>query len=98
MLGLIHVTEEKPSLVERFRTSDRHYVTAVEGILLEMAAQACAAAVRRSSSAGVSHVLRVSVTAPEHARFQWVQQHDGLVPECRVTGGLGTPKNPYAMK
>ena len=33
---------------------------------------------------GVSHVLRVRVTAPEHVRSQWVQQHDGLVYESAV--------------
>jgi cytidylate kinase len=87
MLDLIHVTEEKPSLVERFRTSDRHYVTAVEGILLEMAAHDNVVLCGRGAAfilSGVSHVLRVRVTAPEHVRSQWVQQHDGLVHESAL--------------
>jgi len=38
-LDLIRVTEEKPSLLERFMTSERHFVLAIEGILLEKAAR-----------------------------------------------------------
>ena len=82
MLELVHVTEEKPSLVERFRASDRHYVTAIEGILLEMAAQDNVVLCGRGAAfvlGKVSHVLRVRVTAPEPTRAQRVQQQDGLV-------------------
>jgi cytidylate kinase len=87
ILDLVHVTEEKPSLVERFRTSDRHYVTAVEGILLEMAAQDNVVLCGRGAAfvlSKESHVLRVRVTAPEHVRAQWVQQTDGLVRESAL--------------
>src|SRR5216683_2891655 len=87
MLDLIHVTEEKPSLMERFRTSDRHYVTAVEGIVLEMAAHDNVVLCGRGAAfvlSRVPHVLRVRVTAPEHVRSQYVQQHDGLVHESAL--------------
>jgi cytidylate kinase len=87
MPDLVHVTEEKPSLVERFRTSDRHYVTAVEGILLEMAAHDNVVLCGRGAAfvlGRVSHVLRVRVTAPEHVRSLWVQEHDGLVHESAL--------------
>lgn len=86
-LDLIHVTEEKPRLRERFTASDRHYVTAVEGILLEMAARDNVVLCGRGATfvlSGIPHVLRVRVTAPEHVRAQWVQQHDGLVPEAAL--------------
>ena len=86
-LDLIHVTEEKPSLLERFRASDRHYVTAVEAILLEMAARDNVVLGGRGAAFALSripHVLRVRVTAPEHVRAQWVQQHDGLLYEAAL--------------
>src|SRR5260370_34253232 len=35
LLPLIHVTEERPKLLERFRRSERPYVAAVEASLLE---------------------------------------------------------------
>ena len=87
MLDLVHVTEEKPSLLERFRASDRHYVMAVEGILLEMAAHDNVVLCGRGAAFvlnKVPHVLRLRVTAPEPVRAQWVQQHDGLVHESAL--------------
>jgi cytidylate kinase len=81
-LDLIHVTEEKPGLLERFRTSDRHFVAAIEAILLEMAARDSAVLCGRGAAfvlSRVPHVLRVRITAPEDLRAQRVQQRDGLV-------------------
>src|SRR4029453_15707719 len=67
MLELVHFTEGTPSLVERFRASDRHYVTAIEGILLEMAAQDNVVLCGRGAAfvlGKVSHALRGAVRAP----------------------------------
>lgn len=89
MLDLIHITEKKPSLLERFRGSERHHVTAIEAILLEMAARDNVVLCGRGVAfalGGIPNVLRVRVTAPESVRAQRVQQHDGLVYEaaCNV--------------
>jgi len=86
-LDLIHVTEEKPGLLERFRANERHYATAVEAILLELAARDNVVLCGRGAAFFLSrfpHVLRVRVTAPEGMRAQWVQQHDGLVYEAAL--------------
>lgn len=85
MLDLVHVTEEKPSLLERFRGSERHHVTAVEAILLEMAARDNVVLCGRGVAfvlRGCPNVLRVRVTAPESVRAQRVQQHLGLIHEA----------------
>jgi cytidylate kinase len=82
LLDLIHVTEEKPRLLERVRANERHYAAAVEAILLEMAARDNVVLCGRGAAFFLSklpHVLRVRVTAPEGVRAQWVHQHDGLV-------------------
>ena len=82
LLDLIHVTEEKPRLLERVRANERHYAAAVEAILLEKAARDNVVLCGRGAAFFLSkfpHVLRVRVTAPEDVRAQWVQQHDGLV-------------------
>jgi len=86
-LGLIHVTEEKPGFLERFRASERHYVAAVEAILLEMAANDNVVLCGRGAAfvlSRIPHVLRVRITAPERMRAQHVQQHDGLVHEAAL--------------
>lgn len=86
-LDLIHVTEEKPSLMERFRTSERHFVAAIEAILLEMAARDGAVLCGRGAAfvlSTVPHVLRVRITAPEVLRAQRVQQRNGLVHEAAL--------------
>lgn len=86
-LDLIHVTEEKPGLLERFRTSERHFVAAIEAILLEMAANDCAVLCGRGAAfvlGRIPHVLRVRITAPQDLRAQRVQQRDGLVHEAAV--------------
>ena len=86
-LNLIRVTEEKPSLLERFMTSERHFVLAVEVILLEKAAHDAAVLCGRGAAfvlSRIPHVLRVRITAPEALRAQRVQQRDGLVYEAAV--------------
>ncbi len=86
-LDLIHVTEEKPGLLERVRTSDRHHATAVEATLLEMAARDNVVLCGRGAAfflSRIPHVLRVRVTAPEGVRAQRVHQRDGLLYEAAL--------------
>jgi len=84
---LIHVTEEKPGLLERFVASERHFVLAIEAILLEKAARDAAVLCGRGAAfvlSRIPHVLRVRITAPEALRAQRVQQRDGLVHEAAL--------------
>lgn len=86
-LDLIHVTEEKPSLLERFVTSERHFVLAIEAILQEKAAHGAAVLCGRGAAfvlSRIPQVLRVRITAPEAVRAQRVQQQDGLVYEAAL--------------
>jgi cytidylate kinase len=81
-LDLIHVTEAKPGLLERVRANERHYATAVEAVLLAIAARDNVVVCGRGAAFFLGrfpHVFRVRVTAPEGVRAQRVQQHDGLV-------------------
>jgi len=84
-MDLIHVTEEKPGLLERFMTSERHFVLAIEAILLEKAAHDNAVLCGRGAAFllnRIPHVLRVRITAPDALRAQRVQQRDGLIHEA----------------
>lgn len=86
-VNLVHVTEEKPSLLERFRASERDHAMAVEAVLLEMATRDNVVLCDRGAPFILSrfpHVLRVRIAAPEGIRAQWVQQHDGLVYEAAL--------------
>ena len=89
VMDLAHVTEEKPTLWERFSDTQRRYLTTVEATLLEMAARDDVILSGRGSTillSKVPHVLRVRVTAPERVRAQRVEQQRGLTPEA--AGGL----------
>ncbi len=87
LLALIRVTEERPRLLERFRHSERHSVTAVEASLLEMAARDNVVLCGRGAAfvlRGIPHVLRVRIDAPEPVRARRVHQQDGLTVEAAV--------------
>jgi cytidylate kinase len=85
VMDLLHATEEKPTLWDRFRQSQRRYTTYVEAIVLEMAARERVVLVGRASTvilADVPHALRVRVIAPETLRADRVQREHGLTPEA----------------
>jgi len=86
-IDLVHVTEEKPSLLERIRDTYRQYVVSVEAILLEMASRDNVILSGRGATvvlAKITHVLRVRITAPETVRAERVRQRMGLTPEASL--------------
>jgi cytidylate kinase len=81
VMELRHATEEKPTLWERFRQSQRRYMTYVEAIVLEMAARGHVVLVGRASTiilGDIPHALRVRVIAPERVRADRVEREQGL--------------------
>lgn len=67
-MELQHVTEEKPTLWERFTDSKRHYLSYVEATIFEMAARGSAVLVGHGAAVilrELRQVLRVRITAPE---------------------------------
>jgi cytidylate kinase len=81
VMELRHATEEKPTLWDRFRQSQRRYMTYVEAIVLEMAARGNVVLVGRASTVilgDVTHALRVRVIAPERMRADRVERQQGL--------------------
>lgn len=85
MMELAHVTEEKPTLWERFIDTDRRYMTYVEAIVLELAAHDNVVLAGRGAAfllGKMRHVFRVRVTAPEQVRTTRVEQQQGLVPDA----------------
>jgi cytidylate kinase len=85
VMELAHVTEEKPTLWERFIDTKRRYMTYVEAIVLEMAARDNVVLAGRGSVfllGKMPHVLRVRVIAPERVRTARVEQQLGLVPDA----------------
>jgi cytidylate kinase len=85
VMDLKHATEEKPSLWDRFRQSQRRYMTYVEAIVLEMAARDHVVLVGRASTVilgDVPQALRVRVTAPEPVRASRVEREHGLTAEA----------------
>jgi cytidylate kinase len=84
---LTHATQDKPTLWDRFRQSQRRYKTYVEAIVLEMAARDNVVLVGRASTVilrEVPHALRVRVIAPEHVRAQRIEREQGLTPEAAL--------------
>ncbi len=78
---LHHVTDERPTLWERFTHTERVYRTWVEAIIWELAARDRVVLVGRGSAfvlKGVRHALRVRVTAPESVRAVRVREQEGL--------------------
>lgn len=84
VMDLHHVSEEKPTLWERFSDSTRHYVSCLEATILETAARGGAVLVGHGAAIilrEIPHVLRVRVTAPESLRAMRARQHQGLADE-----------------
>jgi cytidylate kinase len=80
-MELQRVTEEKPTLWERFSNSTQHYLSCVEATIFELAAQGPAILVGHGAAImlrEIPHVLRVRVTAPEPIRVVRVRDQQGL--------------------
>jgi cytidylate kinase len=87
VMDLRHAIEEKPTLWDRFRQSQRRYMAYVEAIVLEMAARDNVVLVGRASTvilADVPHALRVRVIAPESTRALRLEREQGLTPEAAL--------------
>jgi cytidylate kinase len=81
VMDLHHVSEEKPTLWERFSDSTRHYVSCIEATILEMAARDEAVLVGHGAAIilrEIPHVLRVRVCAPESLRASRARHGQGL--------------------
>ena len=87
VMELAHVTEEKPTLWERFTDTKRRYLTYVEAILLEMAARDNVILSGRGATillGKVRHAFRVRITASEAVRARRVEQLHGLVGDAAL--------------
>jgi cytidylate kinase len=81
--ALAHVTEEKPTLWERVADTQRHYLTFIESIVLEMATRDNVVLSGRGAPfilRDVPHVLRVRFTAPVAVRARRVAASERLAP------------------
>jgi cytidylate kinase len=81
VMDLRHATEERPTLWDRFRQSQRRYLTYVEATVLEMAARDNVVLIGRASTVilrDVPHALRVRVIAPERVRAERIERQLGL--------------------
>ena len=81
VMDLHHVSEEKPTLWERFSDSTRRYVSCIEATILEMAARDEAVLVGHGAAIilrEIPHVLRVRVGAPEALRAMRARDRQGL--------------------
>jgi cytidylate kinase len=87
-VGELHqVTEERPSLWERFTDSKRRYLLYVEASVFEMAARGRVVIVGHGSTImlrDVPHALRVRVSAPERARVERIRESRGLSDEAAL--------------
>lgn len=78
---LQQVTEERPSLWERFTDSKRRYLLYVEASVFEMAVRDRVVIVGHGAAImlrDIPHALRVRVSAPERARVERVRQTHGV--------------------
>ena len=85
LMELEHVTEEKPSLWDRFTDTKRRYLTYVEAIVFEMAARDNVILSGRGATIflrRVRHALRVRITAPERVRAYRVEHQQELTSEA----------------
>lgn len=81
VMDLTHVTEEKPTLWERFADTKRHYLAYVEATIYEMALRDKVILSGRGATlllASVRHALRVRVDAPPRLRAERVARRDGM--------------------
>jgi cytidylate kinase len=84
VMDLQHVSEEKPTLWERFSDSTRHYVSCIEATIFEMATRDEAVLVGHGAAIvlrEIPHVLRVRVDAPEALRAMRIRYRQGLADE-----------------
>lgn len=84
-MELEHVTEEKPTILERFTETTRRYLTYVEAIVWEMAARDNVVLSGRGAPfvlQKVRHALRVRIASPEHQRAKRVENQQGLTPDA----------------
>lgn len=85
VMDVRHAIEEKPTLWDRFRQSQRRYMTYVEAIVLEMAARERVVLVGRASTVilgDVPHALKVRIIAPERRRAERLEREQGLTAEA----------------
>ena len=78
---LRQVTEERPSLWERFTDSKRRYLLYIEASVFEMAMRDRMVIVGHGAAImlrEIRHALRVRVSAPERERVERVRQAEGL--------------------
>ena len=78
---LRQVTEERPSLWERFTDSKRRYLLYIEASVFEMAMRDRMVIVGHGAAImlrEIRHALRVRVSAPERDRVERVRQSEGL--------------------
>jgi cytidylate kinase len=84
IMDLRHATEERPTLWDRFRQSQRRYLAYVEATILELAARDNVVLVGRASTiilGDVPHALRVRVIASERVRAERIERQQGLTAE-----------------
>jgi cytidylate kinase len=87
LMELEHVTEEKPSLWDRFTDTRRRYLTYVEAIVFEMAARDNVILSGRGATIflrRVRHALRVRITAAERVRAYRVEHQHELTSEAAL--------------
>ena len=82
--ALEHVTEERPTLWERFTETQQRYLTFIEAIIWELAARDNVILSGRGGPfvlRNVRHALRVKITAPAGVRAKRAERQ-GLTPEA----------------
>ena len=81
VMDVRHATEERPTLWDRFRQSQRRYQAYVEATVLELATHDNVVLVGRASTVilgDITHVLRVRVIASERVRAERIERQQGL--------------------
>lgn len=84
VMDVRHATEERPTLWDRFRQSQRRYQAYVEATVLELAAHDNVVLVGRAATVilgDVTHALRVRVIASEQVRAERIERQQGLTAE-----------------
>jgi len=89
---LSHLDESKPSLFERFDAETRRYITALQTALFDFAEQDRVVLMGRGGQwllRGVSHVLRVRITAPFELRVKRLT--------AKLSGPMGEQASPRTV-
>lgn len=87
VLDLTHVTEERPTLWERFSDTRRRYLAAVEATVFDLAVRDHVVLSGRGATLllrDVRHALRVRITAPAEVRAERLRAQQGLTAEAAV--------------